>query len=90
MIKTTLRFGVLLAAVLALATTLQGQVFWSEDFSGGGVPAGWTNVDGSGRGSFLNGAMTRKTMEATPPLPGLTTLSIYKAPLPVLPLPTDS
>lgn len=51
MIKATLRFGVLVSAFLALAISLQAQTpFWSEDFSGGSVPAGWTNVDGSGQG----------------------------------------
>jgi hypothetical protein len=50
MIKSTLRFGVLFSALLALATSLQAQTaFWSEDFSGGGVPADWTNIDESGQ-----------------------------------------
>lgn len=27
------------------SSSLRGSAFWSEDFSGGSIPAGWTNVD---------------------------------------------
>jgi hypothetical protein len=50
MIKSTLRFGVVLMAFAAFALTAQAQnLLWSEDFSGG-FPAGWTNADASGQG----------------------------------------
>ena len=50
MLKSTLRFGVLLSALLGLAISTQAQTaFWTEDFSGGGVPAGWSNIDESGQ-----------------------------------------
>jgi Secretion system C-terminal sorting domain len=39
----------LLAAML-LVGNLSAQVFWSEDFAGGSIPAGWVTTDGSNQG----------------------------------------
>ena len=44
--RFTLRAMALLAAILTTSIAAQAQTpFWSEGFSGGGVPAGWTNTD---------------------------------------------
>jgi hypothetical protein len=39
-----------IVALVALAQMAQAQVFYSEDFSDGAIPAGWTTTDGSPNG----------------------------------------
>ncbi|MBK8492773.1 MAG: T9SS type A sorting domain-containing protein [Saprospirales bacterium] len=53
MIKSTLRFGMVFLALLGLNFTIQAQnEIYTEDFSNGGLPAGWTTMDESGNGGL--------------------------------------
>ena len=47
-------FTSLLVALCCFATTMvfSQNVIWSEDFSGGAIPAGWTTTDASGKITF--------------------------------------
>ncbi|MCB9276938.1 MAG: hypothetical protein H6564_23095 [Lewinellaceae bacterium] len=48
-----------LSMVLLFAVqSLSAQVFWSEDFEGGSIPANWSNVDVSGNGALWAGCST--------------------------------
>lgn len=38
-------YSTLILALLMTSLSLTAQVFYTEDFSGGAIPAGWTNVD---------------------------------------------
>lgn len=48
---STLRLGMLMLAFAALSTvTIAQTAVWTEDFSDGGMPAGWVSEDASGNG----------------------------------------
>ena len=38
--------------LLAVAQLAQAQVFYTQNFSGGGIPSGWATTDGSGQNAF--------------------------------------
>lgn len=48
----TKKIALSLALVIAVFTVQAQTAFYSEDFSGGGIPAGWTNVDGANQGTM--------------------------------------
>ncbi|MFK7936741.1 MAG: T9SS type A sorting domain-containing protein [Saprospiraceae bacterium] len=48
MIKITTRFSLLLSFLLIGGIAIAQSPFYAEDFSGGAIPDGWTNVDTSG------------------------------------------